>query len=330
MKKIIGLIIAFVLCFSLCACQESSNETTEDNLLDKTVYFHECEYKVSSDWEEGDQSDFYQYYYPEKTFGVQVCYDSSISSISKIKDMDAYVERNTSASDFTEISRTDIGVNGAEGIKIKATAKKDDTDVYLSAMVFNVPSGIMCFLIVDAEEEPDTEKVDSLSEKMMNTIKIEGVEAFLEETTESETEKESKEKKTTESTTEEETESTTKEIKTIETTEEETEEETETTTEEVLNSIVQEAMKTAKTYLGYIDYSYSGLVNQLELEGYSNTDAVKAVEMLGIDWNEQALKCANAYIVKSKMTKKEVKKQMKADGFTDSQIEYAIENADFD
>ena len=52
------------------------------------------------------------------------------------------------------------------------------------------------------------------------------------------------------------------------------------------------ALKSARTYITYMAFSKEGLIRQLEFEEYSTEDARFAVENLGIDWREQALKDA--------------------------------------
>ncbi|MCA5960456.1 Ltp family lipoprotein [Blautia sp. RD014234] len=42
--------------------------------------------------------------------------------------------------------------------------------------------------------------------------------------------------------------------------------------------------------MDYTAFSYSGLVEQLEYEGFSNESSTFAVDNCGADWNEQAAK----------------------------------------
>ena len=48
------------------------------------------------------------------------------------------------------------------------------------------------------------------------------------------------------------------------------------------------ALSKAKDYLDYSAFSYSGLVKQLEYEGFTHQEAVYGVDNCGADWNEQA------------------------------------------
>lgn len=54
----------------------------------------------------------------------------------------------------------------------------------------------------------------------------------------------------------------------------------------------QNALRAVKDYLESIPFSYTGLIEQLEYEGYSRAEATYAVDNCGADWNEQAAKSA--------------------------------------
>ena len=84
------------------------------------------------------------------------------------------------------------------------------------------------------------------------------------------------------------------------------------------------ALKTAKQYIDYSAFSYSGLIAQLEYEGYSKEDAKYGVDNCGADWNEQAVKCAKSYLEYSSFSKKGLIEQLEYEGFTRSQAEYGV------
>lgn len=85
------------------------------------------------------------------------------------------------------------------------------------------------------------------------------------------------------------------------------------------------ALKSAKSYLDYSAYSYSGLIKQLEFEKYSHEDAVFAADNCGADWNEQAVKSAKSYLEYSSFSKDELIKQLEFGGFTHDQAVYGAE-----
>ncbi len=84
------------------------------------------------------------------------------------------------------------------------------------------------------------------------------------------------------------------------------------------------ARRTADDYLDYSAFSPSGLIEQLEFEGYSNGDAAYAVDALGVDWNEQAAKMANDYLDYSAFARSGLIEQLEFEGFTPEQAEYGV------
>lgn len=84
------------------------------------------------------------------------------------------------------------------------------------------------------------------------------------------------------------------------------------------------ALKTAKSYLDYSSFSYTGLIEQLEFEGYSNESATYAVDNCGADWNEQAAKTAESYMKYSSFSRQGLIDQLLFEGFTQEQAEYGV------
>lgn len=86
----------------------------------------------------------------------------------------------------------------------------------------------------------------------------------------------------------------------------------------------QNAMRTTANYLDYTAFSYSGLVDQLEFEGYSTEDATFAVDHCGADWNEQAAKKAQDYLDFMSFSRSGLIDQLEFEGFTREQAEYGV------
>ena len=76
------------------------------------------------------------------------------------------------------------------------------------------------------------------------------------------------------------------------------------------------AVASAKQYISFTAFSYSGLVKQLEFEGYSHEEAVFGVEQCGADWKEQAIKKAKDYLSFSAFSLQGLVKQLEFEGFT--------------
>lgn len=87
------------------------------------------------------------------------------------------------------------------------------------------------------------------------------------------------------------------------------------------------ALKSAESYLRSSAFSYTGLIEQLEYEGFSNEDATYAADHCGADWKEQAVKCAESYLKYSSFSKSGLIDQLEFEGFTHEQAEYGADQA---
>lgn len=88
------------------------------------------------------------------------------------------------------------------------------------------------------------------------------------------------------------------------------------------------ATEAAESYLNALNFSREGLIEQLEYEGYSNSDATAAVESLAINWNEQAAGSARNYLdVFPDMSRSEMIEQLEYEGYTHSQAVYGADAA---
>ncbi|MBO4497589.1 MAG: Ltp family lipoprotein [Lachnospiraceae bacterium] len=92
----------------------------------------------------------------------------------------------------------------------------------------------------------------------------------------------------------------------------------------------QNAYKSAKSYLSIMAFSREGLIRQLEYEGYSTTSAEVAIDLLEIDWIEQAKKSANSYIHTMPFSKTGLIHQLEYEGFSTSDATIAAESIDVD
>lgn len=103
--------------------------------------------------------------------------------------------------------------------------------------------------------------------------------------------------------------------------------ETESAPEPELTETVSQrnAVRSAKDYLDYSAFSYSGLIKQLEYEQFSHADAVYGADNSGADWFEQAAKSAEAYMEYSAFSRGSLIEQLKYEGFTQAQAEYGAD-----
>lgn len=88
----------------------------------------------------------------------------------------------------------------------------------------------------------------------------------------------------------------------------------------------QQAIKSAKNYLNYSAFSRSGLIKQLEFEGFSTADATYAVDSINVNWREQAVKSAKNYLNYSSFSRSGLIKQLEFDGFSTTDATYAVDS----
>lgn len=86
----------------------------------------------------------------------------------------------------------------------------------------------------------------------------------------------------------------------------------------------QNALDEAKAYLNTMPFSYSSLVEQLEYEGYSTSEAEYGAANCGADWDEQAKKSAMSYLRTSAFSESGLIEQLEYEGFTSSEAEYGV------
>lgn len=84
------------------------------------------------------------------------------------------------------------------------------------------------------------------------------------------------------------------------------------------------ALGSAREYLSISAFSYSGLIHQLEYEGYSTEEATYAADNCNTNWNEQAAKSAKEYLDISSFSRQELINQLIYEGYTQEQAEYGV------
>ena len=87
----------------------------------------------------------------------------------------------------------------------------------------------------------------------------------------------------------------------------------------------ENAVRSARSYLDFTAFSRSGLINQLEFEGFSTADATTAVDSLDVDYNEQAAKSAQSYLEFTGFSRSGLIDQLMFEGFTQEQATYGVD-----
>ncbi len=92
----------------------------------------------------------------------------------------------------------------------------------------------------------------------------------------------------------------------------------------------ENAVASAESYLSFSAFSRSGLIDQLEFEGFANAEAALAVDYLEVDWNAQASLSAESYLDSSAFSKSGLSKQLEFEGFTSNQAAHAVNSVTVD
>ena len=86
----------------------------------------------------------------------------------------------------------------------------------------------------------------------------------------------------------------------------------------------EQAVRKAEEYLAYTSFSRTGLIAQLEFEGFETADATFAVDSLTVDWNEQAALKAQEYIEFTSFSKESLTEQLLFEGFSQAEADYGV------
>jgi hypothetical protein len=100
-----------------------------------------------------------------------------------------------------------------------------------------------------------------------------------------------------------------------------------TTTASQFTRSEENAIRSAESYLDYTAFSRSGLIDQLEYEGFTNAEATLAVDYLDADWNEQAWLSAESYLEYTAFSRSGLIDQLEYEGFTTAQATYGVDEA---
>jgi Host cell surface-exposed lipoprotein len=93
-------------------------------------------------------------------------------------------------------------------------------------------------------------------------------------------------------------------------------------------SVAQEnAIETTASYLQTAGFSRTGLIDQLKYEGYKTKDATFAVDVIKVDWNQQAARVAKSYLDSGSFSRSGLIEQLQYEGFTPGQAEYGVQKA---
>jgi hypothetical protein len=84
------------------------------------------------------------------------------------------------------------------------------------------------------------------------------------------------------------------------------------------------AAEKGKAYLAVMPFSRSGLITQLEYDGFSTSDATYGTDKQNANWNDQAAKKGRAYLDVMPFSRSGLITQLEYDGFTPDQASYGV------
>lgn len=85
------------------------------------------------------------------------------------------------------------------------------------------------------------------------------------------------------------------------------------------------ALQAAKEYLNVSAFSYRRMIEQLEYEGYTYSEATYGADHCGADWYEQAAKAAKEYLEIFSFSRSRLIEQLEFEGFSHDQAVYGVE-----
>lgn len=86
----------------------------------------------------------------------------------------------------------------------------------------------------------------------------------------------------------------------------------------------QNAIGKAQSYLSFSGFSRSGLIHQLEFEGFSTEDATFGADSAGADWNAECAQKAQSYMDMSSFSRQSLYDQLAFEGFQPAEIEFGL------
>ena len=95
-------------------------------------------------------------------------------------------------------------------------------------------------------------------------------------------------------------------------------------TVKTLSAAYTQATNSAKEYLDVMPFSRKGLIEQLEFEGFTTSQATYGVDHSGANWKEQAVKSAKSYLDLMSFSRKGLIEQLEFEGFTSEEASYGV------
>lgn len=272
-----------------------------DKKTNLKISYHGVNFQIPESWSETKESGDYTYYYPED--GMLMLYFQKVDDSSleiKEEDMDSYMEGIKEGFDeYGSESVKKINLKNSDRDAYQALFEGSINDMYLNVklVLFKTYEGLVTLMYSDMENS-SYDRMDDF-EKVIESIEFND----KPKADPTPTEKPAP-----------------------------TEKPTPTVTPASSNATTGErnALNKAKSYLDFTAFSYAGLIEQLEYEGFSTEEATYGADHCGADWNEQAKKKSKSYLDFTAFSYTGLIEQLEFEGFTTEQATYGADNCGAD
>lgn len=312
MKKKALLLLSLLLVFSFtgCSTKQKKDAIGEDPYKDykQITTSYGLSYKVPKKWKVADSNTETSSYYYKNEVGsgdgmLYVTYSDFEGDITNSKIFEEFSSGIKKSGNYKNGFRSEYTkINNIPLERFYYNMEVSGETYKTQSIIFNCGNG---YAMISMSSFPKS-NYDSFFDKITHSVESDSsvtTEAVAENT------------EATESTTE-----TTAKTTTEATTEATTETHTPTTGEE-------NALSKAFDYLEYTAFSKSGLIEQLEYEGFSKKEAKYAANNCGANWKQQAVKKAKEYLANQSFSKSGLIEQLEYEGFTKSQATYGVNKA---
>ena len=310
-KKITALFLSAMVATSLAACGEqqqkpasssSTQEATSEESEPETeeLVYQNMTFQIPTTWELKDNTSSQLSYYIDgkDVFMVVIYTETNTTNMDEHflekESEDAYFEGFNEENGMTDIKKSLYKVNDYQSYKVTYNTEASGQTFFTVNHAFPVATGLasVTFGAIDTS----TIDIEDFADNFVQTIKFDVT------------------KEVHDTPTPEPTQATTPEA--TPTPEQEPAAEASPSMEQ------SNALKSAKGYLDFGAFSHSGLIEQLEYEGFSTEAATYAADNCGADWNEQAAKSAQGYLDFSSFSRAGLIEQLEYEGFSTEQAEY--------
>lgn len=318
-KHISILLILTLTTLSFTACGGAQEAADADIKAEESISFshdfddssnmqeeiYEISYQIPDSWERKEASSGF-YYYPKNGM-LFVSADSSPLQITDSSAQDDYIEGfGSGIDDFQEKDRYLSSICGIDTLAFEFSGITAQELVDGKQYVFVYNDLLYSFIYSDFVNENSYTSHLKDFEEIIKSITLVSDSEEQEEPSKSENE-----------------------IENTDNTYPESDKSKENSPSANVNLEQKNALAKGKDYLDFSAFSYTGLISQLEYEGFSTESATYAADNCGADWNEQAAKKAQDYLDFSSFSRQGLIDQLLFEGFTQEQAEYGASSVGY-